>query len=294
MGKNLLNQPHMRDEKAAYEYLAKLRWPNGIECIRCNSDRVKALNVKSARRQVLKCYGCRKQFSATVGTVFEDSHIPMTKWLMALQLFCSSKKGMSAMQLKRMLGLDSYKTAWFMAHRIRHAMTQFSGASPLTGIIEADETYIGGKEKGTGNKSKKVPVFALVQRDGDVRSFIMPRVTAKNLHSVVKENVDKSAQLMTDSFVGYKTIGKHVTSHEAVNHSAKEYVRGIAHTNTVEGYFSLLKRGITGTYHHVSEKHLHRYLAEFDFRYNTRKVDDGIRSIMATKGTERKRLQYQH
>ena len=149
-------------------------------------------------------------------------------------------------------------------YALRHAMTQFHDVPHLTGVIEADETYIGGKEKGSGNKTKKVPVFALVQRGGDVRSFVMPRVTAKNLKTVLMANVDQSAQLMTDSFIGYKDLGKHFAGHESINHSAKEYVRGPAHTNTVEGSFSLLKRGIIGTYHHVSEKHLHRYLAEFD------------------------------
>ena len=295
MAQNLLNQPHLTDEKAAHEFLVKLRWPDGIRCMRCQSDRVRPLKAQPGKRQVLKCYGCRKQFSATIGTIFEDSHIPLTKWLMAMQLMCSSKKGMSAKQLQRMLGFKSYETAWFMAHRLRHAMTQFQrDVKPLTGIVEADETYVGGKEKGSGNKSKKVPVFSLVQRGGHVRSFVMPRVTANNLKTVLTANVDQSAQLMTDSFIGYKDLGTHFAGHEAVNHSAKEYVRGSAYTNTVEGYFSLLKRGIIGTYHHVSEKHLHRYLAEFDFRYNSRKADDGVRSLLAMKGTEGKRLMYKH
>jgi transposase-like protein len=293
MGQSLLNQPHLQNEKAAHEFLVKLRWPDGIRCVRCQSERVRPLKVKSAKRQVLKCYGCRKQFSATIGTIFEDSHIPLTKWLTAMQLLCSSKKGMSAKQLQRMLNFKSYETAWFMAHRLRHAMTQFHDVPRLKGVIEADETYVGGKEKGKGNKTKKVPVFALVQRGGDVRSFVMPRVTAKNLKTVLTANVEQSAQLMTDSFVGYKDLGTHFAGHESVNHSAKEYVRGPAHTNTVEGYFSLLKRGIIGTYHHVSEKHLHRYLAEFDFRYNARKTDDTVRALLAMKGTEGKRLQYQ-
>lgn len=295
MGHSLLNQPHLQNEQDAHEFLVKLRWPDGIRCVRCQSNRVRPLKVKGAKRQVLKCYECRRQFSATVGTIFEGSHIPLTKWLMAMQLMCSSKKGMSAKQLQRMLDFKSYETAWFMAHRLRHAMTQFQrDVKPFTGIVEADETYVGGKEKGKGNKTKKVPVFALVQRGGHVRSFVMPHVTATNLKTVLVDNVDRSAQIMTDSFVGYKNIGTHFERHESVNHSAKEYVRGIAHTNTVEGYFSLLKRGIIGAYHHVSEKHLHRYLAEFDFRYNSRKADDGMRSLLAMKGTEGKRLMYKH
>lgn len=292
MGHNLLSQKHLQDEQAAQDFLIKFRWPNGIICPRCQADKVYRLNVKNVKRTVLKCAKCRKQFSSTVGTIFEDSHIPLSKWFMAMHLMCSSKKGMSAHQLHRMLGV-TYKTAWFMAHRLRHGMTQWDDGSKLGGIVECDETYIGGKMKGGGQgKDNKVPVFALVQRGGKVRSMVMPRVTARNLRTAVHDHVEKTAQLMTDSFLGYKALSKDYASHEIVNHSDGEYVRGNVHTNTVEGYFSLLKRGIVGTYHHVGEKHLHRYLAEFDFRYNARKDSDEIRTVAALKGIEGKRLQY--
>lgn len=293
MGKNLLQAPYLHEEAAAYDFLERLRWPQGPICPHCKATKLYRLQVASTKRRVLKCAICRKQFTVTVGTIFEDSHIPLTKWFMAIQLLCSSKKGMSAHQLHRTLGI-TYKSAWFMAHRIRHGMTQVLPVEKLTGTVEADETYIGGREqgRGTGATSNKTPVFALVQRGGQVRSLVMPRVTVKNLKTVIRDNVNREAQLMTDSFIGYRWLNKEFAGHEMVNHHAKEYVRGSAHTNTVEGYFSLLKRGITGTYHHVGAKHLHRYLAEFDFRYNARKVTDLERSILAFRGTEGKRLQY--
>jgi transposase-like protein len=292
MGNNLLNQKYLNDELAAQDFLIKFRWPNGIiTCAHCQAEGAYRLQVKNVKRIVLKCRKCRKQFSATVGTIFEDSHIPLNKWFMAMHLMCSSKKGMSAHQLHRMLGV-TYKSAWFMAHRIRHGLTQWANVAPLGGIVECDETYIGGREEGRGMTANKVPVFALVQRGGAVRSMVMPRVTAKNLQAAVRTNVERSAKIMTDSYIGYKGLDKDY-AHESVNHAEKEYVRGNVHTNTVEGYFSLLKRGIIGTYHHVSEKHLHRYLAEFDFRYNARKDSDEVRTFAAMSGVEGKRLQYQ-
>ena len=291
MGQNLLTGNHLNDEKAAYEHLAKIRWPEGPRCVRCQSEKVSTLNVASAKRVVLNCRACRKQFSATVGTIFEDSHIPLTKWFLAFQLMASSKKGMSAHQLHRTLGI-TYKSAWFMAHRIRHSMKQTPFGDKLGGIVEADETYIGGKSRGMGHIDNKMPVFALVERGGRVRSFTMPRVTALNLKRSIHEHVQTDAKLMTDEHPGYKAIGKQFADHQTVNHSQKEYVRGEASTNTVEGYFSLLKRGLTGTYHHVSQKHLHRYLDEFNFRYNARKDSDADRSFLALSKTEGKRLQY--
>lgn len=291
MKQSLLSGKHLSDEKAAYDYLAKLRWPDGPRCVHCQSEKVYTLNVSSAKRVVLKCGTCRKQFSATVGTIFEDSHIPLTKWFMAIQFVCSSKKGMSAHQLHRMLGI-TYKSAWFLEHRIRHAMKQTPYGGKLGGIVEADETYIGGKAHPQRPHSLKAPVFALVERGGKVRSFVMPSVTAKNLKQVLTEHVSPTAKLMTDEFVGYTKIGKEFAEHHTVNHSASEYVRGEASTNTVEGYFSLLKRGLTGTYHHVSKQHLHRYLAEFDFRYNARHDSDAVRAFLALKNTEGKRLMY--
>jgi transposase-like protein len=292
MSKNLLSGKHLNDEKAAHEHLAQIRWPEGPVCVHCQSKNVYTLNVSgTSKRVVLKCGTCRKQFSATVGTIFERSHIPLHKWFMAFQLMASSKKGMSAHQLHRMLDI-TYKSAWFLAHRIRHVMKQTPYGGKLGGIVEADETYIGGKSHGMGPTKGKMPVFALVERGGKVRSFTMPLVTSVNLKRAIHEHVEPSATLMTDEFVGYKKIGKNFAEHHTVNHSNKEYVRGNVTTNTVEGYFSLLKRGLTGTYHHVSARHLHRYLDEFNFRYNARKEDDATRNFLAVKRTEGKRLQY--
>ena len=291
MDKHLLSGKHLTDEKAAYQHLAHIRWPNGPRCIRCQAEKIYTLNVSGSSRVVLKCAKCRKQFSATVGTIFEDSKIPLTKWFMAFQLMASSKKGMSAHQLHRMLDI-TYKSAWFMAHRIRHSMKQTPFGDKLGGIVEADETYIGGKSHGMGPIANKMPVFALVERGGRVRSFTMPRVTALNLKRSIQEHVQPDAKLMTDEHPGYKAVGKQFADHQTVNHSQKEYVRGEASTNTVEGYFSLLKRGLTGTYHHVSQKHLHRYLDEFNFRYNARTVNDAIRNHGAIRATEGKRLTY--
>lgn len=294
MGQNLLSGKHLHDEKAAYEYLAKLRWPDGPRCVHCQAEKVYTLNVAASKRVVLKCGKCRKQFSATVGTIFEDSHIALSKWFMAIQLMCSSKKGISAHQLHRTLGI-TYKSAWFMAHRIRHAMKQSPFSGKLGGVVEADETYIGGKARGQGvgrGTANKAMVFSLVQRGGNVRSFTVPNVTAANLKPILRQHVSSDARVMTDEWAGYKGIKGEFADHQTVNHSKEEYVRGEAYTNTVEGYFSLLKRGLTGTYHHVSRHHLHRYLAEFDFRYNARKDSDAVRNFLALKNTEGKRLMY--
>lgn len=291
MRDNLLVGKHLSDEKTAYEYLAKFRWPDGLKCVHCGSEKVYTLNVKNVRRVVLKCGTCRKQFSATVGTIFEDSHIPLTKWFMAMQLVCSSKKGISAHQLHRMLGV-TYKTAWFMEHRIRYAMTHSPFTGKLGGIVEADETYIGGKERRSAGPSKKTAVFALVERNGGVRSFVVHRVTSKNLREIIRENVAPDTRMMTDEYHGYRGLKNEFADHQTINHSRGHYVRGEVTTNTVEGYFSLLKRGLNGTYHHVSKHHLHRYLAEFNFRYNARHQDDLTRAMLAVKGVEGKRLQY--
>ena len=289
MRQNLLSGKHLNDEQAAYEHLANIRWPEGIRCIHCQGMKVYTLKGAKSKRVLLKCSTCRKQFSATVGTIFQGSHIPLTKWFMAFQLMASSKKGMSAHQLHRMLDI-TYKSAWFLAHRIRHVMKQTPFSDKLGGIVEADETFIGGKSHIRGDK--KMPVFALVERGGRVRSFAMPRVTAVNLKRSIQEHVRPDAKLMTDELTAYAKIGKDFADHQTVNHSKKEYVRGEASTNTVEGYFSLLKRGLTGTYHHVSPRHLHRYLDEFNFRYNARKDDDDTRNFLAVKCSEGKRLQY--
>jgi len=294
MSQNLLAGDHLTDEKKAYEYLAKLRWPEGPKCVHCKSEKVYTLNVKTSKRVVLKCGKCRKQFSATVGTIFEDSHIPLSKWIMAVNLMCSSKKGISSHQLHRMLGI-TYKSAWFMGHRLRHAMQHSPFGGKLSGIIEADETYIGGKKRRQGHRGTrgKAPVFALVERQGRVRSFVLPTVTSKNLREIIRQNVAAGSRMMTDEFKGYRGLKREFADHQTINHSRHHYVRGEVTTNTIEGYFSLLKRGLTGTYHHVSKHHLHRYLAEFDFRYNARQVDDATRAILAFQQTEGKRLQYE-
>lgn len=293
---------YFSDENAARELLEQWRWPNGAACPHCGgADPYKLVARKpgaKTRPGLYKCRACRKQFTVTVKTVFEDSRIPLSKWLLALHLLASSKKGMSAHQLHRMLNI-SYKAAWFMAHRLRYAMAEGPLGGVLQGVIEADETYVGAKRKrgtmrGRANAetSHKAPVFALVERGGRVRAFPMDRVTAKNVKAAIAANVKPDAHLMTDDFSAYWNMPM---KHESVNHSAKEYVRGQVHTNTVEGFFSLLKRGITGSFHHVSKGHLFRYCDEFAFRYNTRTAlgyTDGERTALIVKGAEGKRLTY--
>jgi transposase-like protein len=285
------------NEDAAREYLEQKRWPNGAVCPHCGAIgayklQPKANSKRPVRQGVWKCKYCRKQFTVRVGTIFEDSHIPLYQWLSAIQFLCASKKGMSAHQLHRMLNI-TYKSAWFMAHRIRYAMTQPPVIDKLQGIVEADETYIGGKhhgKRGRGSENK-MPVFALVERDGRVRAFKTERVTARNLKNKIRENVDSKAVIMTDEFLAYKNLDKEFV-HYTVNHGAGEYVNGDVHTNTAEGFFSILKRGINGIYHHVSEQHLGRYLAEFGFRYDNRKVNDADRISIALGQIEGKRLMF--
>lgn len=300
-----------QDPLVAAEYLESLRWPNGPVCPHCGNDE-KHYSLPHKTRRLWKCASCRKQFTVTVGTIFEGSHIGLHKWLLAFYLLCSSKKGMSAHQLHRMLGV-TYKSAWFMAHRIRYAMEQPPFQAQLTGVVEADETYVGGKVRRsnrrqtkpldpkqpdkrmqTGRGADKTPVLALVERGGRVRSFRMANVTGESLGGAIRRHVAREAHLRTDSYPSYKKVGKEYASHETVDHN-REYVRGDAHTNTVENFFSILKRGINGVYHHVSEAHLPRYLAEFDFRYNNRAgngIDDAERTRLALLGGEGKRLRY--
>lgn len=305
-----LTSPIYSDEEAARRHLEAIRWPEGPVCPHCGSvNNATELQGKSTRAGVYKCKDCWKPFSVTVGTLFERSHIPLHKWLLAVHLLTSSKKGMSAHQLWRMLGFGSYRTAWFMSHRIRESFRDLfpEESGPLGGegkFVEADETYIGGREKNK-HKSKrnrkniggagKEIVFSLVERGGKVRSQHVADVTAKNLRPIVVAQVDKKSALMTDDAGQYRLIGPEFARHESVNHGADEYVRGDAYTNTVEGYFATLKRGIYGTYHHVSQQHLKRYLAEFDFRYNERSalgVNDSERAVKALQGVAGKRLTY--
>jgi transposase-like protein len=301
------------DPLKAAEYLESLRWPNGPVCPHCGESERRPYPLKSKTRRLYKCAACRKQYTVTVGTIFEGSHIGLHKWLLAFYLLCSSKKGMSAHQLHRMLGV-TYKSAWFMAHRIRYAMEQSPFSERLKGTVEVDETYIGGKVRRqnqrqykpldptqpdtrlrkTGRGSDKTPVVVLVQRHGIARSARLANVTGDELKGVIRKHVDRSARIMTDSFASYRGLSKEYASHESVNH-LDEYVRGEVHTNTAENFFSILKRGIDGVYHHVSEVHLPRYLDEFTFRYNNRignGVTDAERTRRALLGAEGKRLRF--
>src|SRR5580704_15838312 len=309
MTADLLN-PIFTDEDAARAHFEKLRWPDGPVCPHCGTvDEATELKGKTTRPGLYKCRACQKPFTATMGTLYERSHIPLHKWLLATHLMSSSKKGMSAHQLWRMLGFGSYRTAWFMAHRIREGMRPLASedAGPKGGkgkIIEADETYIGGKEKNkhVGKRNKrnlggtgKEAAFALVERGGKVRSFHVPEVSGKTLRPILVSQISRKSSLMTDEGGQYYHVGKEFDRHETINRSADEYVRGDAHTNTVEGYFSILKRGIVGTYHHVSPQHLKRYLAEFDYRYNERiglGVNDSQRMTKSVQGIVGKRLTY--
>lgn len=301
------------DENAARRHLEGLLWPNGPVCPHCgnaDADRIVKLKGKSTRPGVHKCNECRKPFSVTVGTVFERSHIPLHKWVYASHLLTASKKGISSLQLSRMLGI-TYKSAWFMAHRIREAMKDDVATSgPLGGngkIIEADETYFGQKEDRptrttsgrpfikSGKAAAKRPVFSLVERGGKVRSFAIKTANVANVRDAIVRNADRASVLHTDESRLYTVLGTEFAKHETVRHTAKEYVRGDVHTNTIEGYFSIFKRGMKGIYQHCGEAHLHRYLAEFDFRYNNRialGIDDNARAKAAIAGAKGKRLTY--
>jgi transposase-like protein len=282
-----LTDPIYHDADKAREHLEVLHWPDGPVCPRCHTgDRITKLAGKSTRPGVYKCNECAKPFTVTVGTIFEDSKIPLNKWLLAFRLLNGGKKGFSAHELHRSLGI-TYKSAWFMAHRIREAM-KAEPNGPLGGpdkFVEADETFIGGKQRrNTRRVAPKKVVVSLVERGGEVRSFHFQRIHGSNIKALVFTNVDRASHLMTDQAGFYTTIGKEYASHKAVLHSIGEYVRGDAHSNTAENFFSIFKRGVIGTYHHLSEQHLHRYTAEFDFRYNTRKISDMERTEEALKG----------
>jgi transposase-like protein len=305
--------PIFADEDAAREALEAVRWPNGPVCPHCGTigDRVAKVGGTGHRPGLYYCNECQGQFTVTVGTVFERSKIPLSKWWMATHLLNSSKKGISAHQMHRLLGV-TYKTAWFMMHRIREAM-RTEGMAPMGGegqIVEADETYFGKTEtkrvspqrkgrpynpRGSRGPKDKRPILALVERGGRVRTFHVPVADQATVQKIVKENIARETRLHTDESRLYFGTETHFASHETVKHTAKEYVRDDVHTNSAEGYFSIFKRGMKGVYQHCKEKHLHRYLAEFDFRYNNRialGVNDGERATLAMKGIEGKRLTY--
>jgi transposase-like protein len=300
--KSVLAQPQFHDEAEAYKFVEAHVWPQGPVCPRCQSgDRIGKLEGKSTRIGVYKCYRCRKPFSVKVGTIMEDSHIPMHLWLQAIHLMCSSKKGISSNQLHRTLGV-TLKSAWFLSHRIREAM-RTGDLAPFGGegsIVESDETFFGrdyskkpkGERKGRGY-AHKFKVLSLVDRvSGKARSFKVDAVDGKTIIPIVRKNVAKETMMVTDEAAHYQHLKAGFAGHEIVRHSKNEYGRGVIHTNTIEGYFSIFKRGMKGIYQHCSEKHLHRYLAEFDFRYNERKITDGERAETALRGISGKRLTY--
>ena len=293
-----LNAPHFKDEQAAYAYVEAWLWPNGPvcpHCSNCDQARIRKLAGKSTRAGLRKCNDCRKQFTVKVGTIFEDSHAPMTHWLQAIYLMCSSKKGISTRQLQRMLG-GSMKTAWFMGHRIRLAMAPAADAGPVGGpdvTVEADETFLSRSPKTRNNRALNAKsgevVLSLVERGGDIRSMYLED---KNVRDHLVKHLDDRSRLVTDGSTVY--MGQ-ADKHESVDHSKYEWARGDVHTNTLEGFFSIFKRGLVGVYQHMDKKHLDRYLAEFDFRMNTRAklgIDDAQRTGIAVEGFAGKRLMY--
>ncbi|MBA3616081.1 MAG: IS1595 family transposase [Rubrobacteraceae bacterium] len=257
------------DEDQCRAYLEELRWPNGVQCPRCDSEKVSRI----VKRNQFDCDSCRYQFSVTAGTLFHDSHLPLRKWFLAIYLLAESKKGMSARQLGRTLG-TSYKTAWYLAHRIRAAMGD-DDQPLLRGIVEVDETFVGGRRIGAGRgryrDEDNPPVAGVAQRGGEVRLRVVRDRSKGTLHGFIREHVaDEAEAIHTDEWIGYQGIGDDDTRHETVNHSAHEYIRADVHTNTVEGVWSLFKRGIVGSYHQISSKHLPAYLDEMEFRFNNR------------------------
>ena len=291
-----ITDPIFHDEAKAEAHIIASRWGGEPNCPHCGSLRVRRMDGKTQAGYFL-CNDCRDKFTARTGTVMERSHIPLHKWLLATHLLSASKKGMSAKQIERMLGI-TYRSAWFLCHRIREAMDGAAPTGPLGGpdsVVEADETYVGGKAKNRAFRkpAPKKAVVALVERDGRARSFHVANVNAKDVRALVVTNVDRASTLMTDESPIYTRMGREFAYHGKVNHSAGEYVRGVFHhSNTAENFFSIFKRGVIGTYHHMSEAHLGSYCAEFDLRYNTRDMNDGERAEMILKGGEGRRLTY--
>ncbi len=306
-------QPEYQNEDAARDYIEKQRWPDGPVCPHCGlvneaSKVTPKPNSKSpVRKGLWWCHGCKREFTVTIDSIFEDSHIPLQKWLLAIHLMGSSKKGISAHQLMRNLELGSYRSAWFMAHRIRWGLTREPAKGVFSGIVEADETYIGGKPRHSipqhtkpGQRpqdhyspTRKAAVVSVLQRGGSVKSTHIERVTAKTIRPIINEMVAEDAHLMTDDSTVLKSAGKN-RKHSQINHSAKEYSRmengERISTNSVESFFAILKRGYHGIYHHWSRRYMGQYLREFDWRYNVRKLDDRERAIIALKMTSGKRM----
>lgn len=306
---SVLSDKHFHDEAAAYKWVEARVWPEGPICPHCGGvERISKMEGKSTRIGTYKCYQCRKPFTVKIGTIFKSSHVQLRLWLQAIFLVSSSKKGVSANQLHRTLGV-TLKTAWFMGHRIREAM-KATRTTPLGGkgkIVEVDETYFGDKheitkrtKRGKAAHSSKRSVVALVERGGNARTFHVDRADAQTVIGIMHDNIRRSSEIHTDESRLYGTTKHHFADHHTVIHSGNEYVRDegerTVHTNTVEGYFSVFKRGMKGTYQHCAEKHLHRYLAEFDFRYNNRialGVNDETRADRMVKGIVGKRLTYE-
>lgn len=297
---NILEIASMSEDDAR-AYLENLRWPNGPVCPNCEKQDVTRMQGKAHRKGCFQCNNpeCRQQFTVKCKSVLESSKLSLKKWAMAFHLLCSSKKGFSALQLQRELSIGSYRTAWFLLHRIRHAMATNSLEKPLSGTVEMDEVYIGGKPRNPGPETRKKwsdkqPVVALVQRDGMAISGPVPNVTRKTLHNAIVEFVAHGTTICTDDAITYKGI---INNHFSVNHSRREYVRRepdgfLAHTNTVESYFALIRRGHYGVYHMMSKGHLHLYCAEFNFRWNHRKMSDSQRRDAAFRQAPGKRLKY--
>jgi len=293
------------DEAAAVEFIERKRWPNGAACPHCGSVAVYPMKDKDggrSKRFLWKCREkeCGKQFTVRIGTVFEDSRVPLRFWVLAFYRICSSKKGFSALQLKRETGL-TYKSAWFLLHRVRYAMSAApESPPPLDGIVEVDETFVGGKprnkpktpEERRAHHEKKGKVVVLVERGGRAKVRTVAKVNAKNLREVMREGIAPTARLMTDDATWYPHAKTDFASHETVKHSQGEYARGDVYSNTAESFFAIFKRGVYGTYHSISKKHLHRYGAEFEHRWNTRGVDDGERTVEAIRKAWGKRLMY--
>jgi transposase-like protein len=289
------------DEGKARELLESMLWPDGPVCPHCKNHKEKAIyklqpkEGSKTRKGVYKCGACRKQFTVTVGTVFESSHIKISKWLMATFILCSSKKAVSALQMSRMLDL-SYEAAWFMVHRLRHAFSD-DGKHKLKGVVEIDETFIGGVGDRKTKLSRLTPIMALIEQGGNMKARVVPNVSFKNLGKVLREEVQNDAVICSDENTAYHSVHKEFKAHHTVNHSKYEYILrtpdGIsAGTNHCESFFSLLKRGVHGAWHSVSREHLHRYVGEFAFRWNTRKLTDGERMETAVGLTAGKRLTY--